>query len=102
MLPSVNTVIRELRTPRPVYVASAIALYAIGAFIMRNKRPKVKYGLFLYDTEDPRLLVPKYYWWLGFQLNFAQLIVRLKHNPGRSFVSIAFLAALLYIIMSKR
>jgi uncharacterized membrane protein len=39
---------------------------------MSNNPEKYKWGVFYFDAEDPRVVVPKNIQWMGWTLNFAQ------------------------------
>lgn len=37
---------------------------------MNDKEDKYKFGIFYFDPGDPRIIVPKRIWWMGWTINF--------------------------------
>jgi len=55
-----------------------ILLYnKIKAWVMNNEEGKFKFGIFYFDTNDRRILVPKRICWMGWTFNFGNKYVYL-------------------------
>lgn len=59
---------------------------------MRKNPDNYKLGLFYFNPEDPRVILPKMYKWMGYTINFAKPL---------SYLIVLIIVALIYFINLK-